>query len=244
MNLDSLRLDHPGRRIDYYASIGSTMHAAAGLPKGSVVVAGEQTAGQGRHGHSWHSEPGSGLYCSIVLDVPVAQEVLPTITLALGLATVEAVQSVSGLRSDIRWPNDLMLRGRKVAGILVQMANAVPVAGIGINVNHSEFPEEIAQLATSLRIEAGHDFDREAILAALLPSVDRWSEVLVDEGREAIVRSFSAASSYVSGKRVTVDLPDGKVSGVTAGLDSAGFLRLLRDDGSTTVVLAGGVREG
>ena len=219
------------------------MLAAAGLPTGSVVIAGEQTAGQGRHGHSWHSAPGAGLYCSFVLDLPLAPDAMPAITLALGLATVDAVHRVAGIRCDIRWPNDLMAGRRKLAGILVQMTGGVPIAGIGVNVNHAAFPEEIATLATSLRIETGREFAREDLLAALIPAVDRERQILVEQGRAVIIERFLAASTWAAGKRVSVALPEGDIVGTTAGLDSTGFLRLRRDDGSETLVLAGGVRE-
>ncbi len=125
------------------------MRAAAALPRGSVVIADEQTAGQGRHGHSWHSAPGAGIYCSIVLDPA------PALTLALGLATVEAIAEATGIACDLRWPNDVMLDGKKCAGILVQLVDGKAIAGIGINVNHTEFPPDLAAEATSLRIVCG-----------------------------------------------------------------------------------------
>jgi BirA family biotin operon repressor/biotin-[acetyl-CoA-carboxylase] ligase len=132
---------------------------------------------------------------------------------------------------------------RKLAGILVQMSGGAPVAGIGINLNHESFPTELAELATSLRIETGAIVPPEDLLAALLRSVDRECKILVEEGREATIRRFTQASSYAQCKRVTVDLPEGQVTGITAGLDPAGFLRLRRDDGGETLILAGGVRE-
>jgi BirA family biotin operon repressor/biotin-[acetyl-CoA-carboxylase] ligase len=243
MNLDRLRRAYPGRRIDYHASVASTMIAAAGLPKGSIVIAGEQTAGQGRHGHAWHSEPGAGLYCTFVLDLPLPPEAMPTVTLALGLAASAAVREAAGVACDIRWPNDVMVGRRKLAGILVQMSGGAPIAGIGVNLNHAAFPAEISALATSLRIETGRQFTREAVLAALVPAVDRECRTLAEQGRAAILERFAAASSYVSGKRVAVALAEGEVIGTTAGLDPAGFLRLRRDDGAEILVLAGGVRE-
>jgi BirA family biotin operon repressor/biotin-[acetyl-CoA-carboxylase] ligase len=240
VNLDPLRRLHPGRRIDWYPTLDSTMTAAAGLPPGSVVVAGEQTAGIGRHGHSWYSEPGAGLYYSIVLDLPEAN---PTVTLALGLAAADAIAAVCGLRCDIRWPNDVLCGRRKLAGILVQSSGGRTVAGIGINVNHPSFPPGIADIATSLRIETGVEMAREDLLAALLRAADRECKILVEEGREVTIERFTRASSYAHGKRVAVDLPEGRVTGTTAGLDPAGFLRLRRDDGVETLILAGGVRE-
>jgi BirA family biotin operon repressor/biotin-[acetyl-CoA-carboxylase] ligase len=203
------------------------------------VVAEEQTAGQGRHGHRWHSEAGAGLYCSLVLR---PGEAAPVITLALGMATAEAIARVTGLRPDLRWPNDVMAGERKLAGILVQMAGAALVAGIGINVNHREFPPELAGEATSLRLELGREVPREDLLAALLPAADSYCKMLKEGGREAILNLFTRCSSYASGKRVVVEQAGGAIRGVTAGLDPAGFLRVRRDDGSDTLILAGGVR--
>ena len=147
-------------RIVRYATIDSTMRAAAELELGAVVVADEQTAGQGRHGHAWHSERGVGLYCSIVLTPQ------PVLTLALGLATAEAIAQTTGVACDLRWPNDVMLDGKKVAGILVQLTDGRAVAGIGINVNHTLFPPELDREATSLCIHTGRRLSRERILAS------------------------------------------------------------------------------
>jgi BirA family transcriptional regulator, biotin operon repressor / biotin---[acetyl-CoA-carboxylase] ligase len=221
------------RRILRFDSVDSTQLAAAGEPLGTVVVAGEQTAGQGRHGHAWHSEPGNGLYCSIVLKPT------PLLTLALGVATLEAIAQSTGITCDLRWPNDLMLDGRKVAGILVQLVNDVAIAGIGINVNHTSFPPDLD--ATSLRLwgrPPGLPFSREAILEALLPAVDD----IVQADPATILRLFTHASSYAAGRRVTVDQPGGVIAGTTAGLNPEGFLILRRDDGTDTLILAGGVR--
>jgi BirA family biotin operon repressor/biotin-[acetyl-CoA-carboxylase] ligase len=218
------------------------MRDAAGRPAGSIVVAGEQTAGQGRHGHEWHSEAGAGLYCSMVLDLPLPPAEMAAATLALGVAAAEAIERVGGLRCDLRWPNDVMLGDRKVAGILVQFSGTFPVAGIGINVNHSSFPPGLAESATSLRLETGREFALEELLEALVAEADRACALLVANGRQAVIDRFTAASSYARGKRVEVAMAEGTVAGVTAGLDASGFLRLRRDDGRETLVLAGGVR--
>jgi BirA family transcriptional regulator, biotin operon repressor / biotin---[acetyl-CoA-carboxylase] ligase len=232
MNIARLRDAFPERRIEYYDEVDSTMLAAAELPLASVVLADRQTAGQGRHGRPWHSEPGSGIYCSVVL------EPAPLLTMALGLAAQQAIVDSTGLVCDLRWPNDLMLGGRKVAGILVQLVDGRAIAGIGINVNHQGFPPELASEATSLRLHAGRPFEREEILLALLPAIDSF----IAEPREAILRLFTHASSYAVGRRVTVSLPEGVIEGATAGLDDSGYLLVRQDDGNITVVVAGGVR--
>ena len=228
MDIERLRRAFPARRIDYYPAIDSTMRAAVGLEPGSVVLADRQTAGQGRHGRRWHSEPASGIYCSIVLKPA------PALTLALGLATADAIKRATGIVCDLRWPNDVMLAGKKVAGILVRNA----IAGIGINVNHTSFPAELASDATSLRLHTGAPVSSTGILLHLLPAIDAFVELDTD----TILRLFASASSYAAGRRVTVAQPDGIIEGTTAGLDPAGFLIVRQDDGTDTLILAGGVR--
>jgi BirA family biotin operon repressor/biotin-[acetyl-CoA-carboxylase] ligase len=230
MDIERVRSEFPERTIEYYETIDSTMHRAAKLPVGSVVVAEEQTAGLGRHGHSWHSEPGNGIYCSMVLEPS------PVLTLALGLAAAEAIARSTGIACDLRWPNDLMLDGKKVAGILVQLVDATAIAGIGINVNHAALPAELE--ATSLRMHAGQELGREDILIALLRAVPEY----ISEDTETILRLFTHASSYAARRRVVVHQPDGTIAGTTAGLDAAGFLIVRKDDGTDTLILAGGVR--
>jgi len=232
LTADLLRATFPGRPIQYHESIDSTMTAAAGQPIDTLVVADAQTAGQGRHGHSWHSEPGNGIYCSLVLVNT------PLLTLALGLATAEAIASTTGLACDLRWPNDVLVGDKKVAGILAQLSGGSAIGGIGINLNHSAFPPELADQATSLYLQSGRNFAQIEILKALIPAVDRFTRLQPQD----ILRLFARASSYVSGRRVVVDQPGGSVEGVTVGMDPSGYLVVHRDDGTDTLILAGGVR--
>jgi BirA family biotin operon repressor/biotin-[acetyl-CoA-carboxylase] ligase len=232
IDLARLRQAFPERHILYFDSLDSTQRVAAACQPGTIVLADRQLAGQGRHGHTWHSEPGAGIYCSLVLPPS------PVLTLALGIATVDAIAQATGIRCDLRWPNDLMLDNRKAAGILAQLVDGQAIAGIGINVNHTSFPGELAAEAISLRQHAGRELAREDILFALFPAIDS----LIAEDPETILRLFTHASSYVAGRRVTVDRPGDPITGTTAGLDPAGFLIVRKDDGTDTLVLAGGVR--
>lgn len=247
LNVEMVRALMPERQILWRDSIDSTMQAAveladAGCASGTVVGADEQTAGQGRFGRVWHSDRDSGLYLSIVLRLALPPESLPVVTFALGLAAVEAIQTAAGIACDLRWPNDVLIGERKCAGILTQLHGAAIVAGIGINVNQASFPTDIARIATSLRIASGHEHSREALLVALLDDIDRHCEILAEQGPDAIFDLFTQTSSYVSGRRVTVDLAEGSVTGITAGLTESGFLRLRRDDGAEEIIVAGGVR--
>jgi BirA family biotin operon repressor/biotin-[acetyl-CoA-carboxylase] ligase len=247
LDIERVRRQLPGRRLAWFETVGSTMQeaarmAVAGCPAGTAVVAEEQTAGQGRHGHSWHSEPGAGLYVSVVLRLSLPPDSLPALTLALGLATAEAIALVCGISADLRWPNDVMIDGRKVAGILVQLADSVATAGIGVNVNHAAFPPELAVQATSLRQAAGATQSREDLLIALLPAIDSFTKMLVEGGPRPVLDMFTRHSSYARGRRVRVEQPGGVLEGVTAGLNPSGFLILRADDGSESLILAGGVR--
>jgi BirA family biotin operon repressor/biotin-[acetyl-CoA-carboxylase] ligase len=227
-----------------FETIDSTMFEAsrladAGAPSGTTVVAEEQTAGHGRHGRRWHSEPRAGLYLSVILRFPFAPETLPLVTLALGLAVVEAIHETTGIVCDLRWPNDVLAGDRKCAGILTQLEGTAVIAGIGINVNHTAFPPDLSAIATSLRIAGGHEYSREDLLQALLPAIDSYCDLLAREGKDPILDMFSNASSYVRGRRVTID---DKIEGMTAGLNESGFLLLRDDAGKQHTILAGGVR--
>jgi BirA family biotin operon repressor/biotin-[acetyl-CoA-carboxylase] ligase len=228
-NVASVRARLPGRRVDWFESLDSTMiEARRDMTPGRIVGAEEQTAGMGRHGRKWISEPGAGLYVSMVL----AAKPIPVIMLSLGLATREAIGC-----GDIRWPNDVLVNGKKCAGVLAQLEGDTVIAGIGINVSQTEFPEDLETPATSLLLE-GVPVSREDLLVALVESVDRYTRLNSDD----ILRQFTDASSYVSGKRVRVEAGVSCLEGVTCGLDPAGFLRVREDNGTETTILAGGVR--
>jgi BirA family transcriptional regulator, biotin operon repressor / biotin---[acetyl-CoA-carboxylase] ligase len=233
--------------IHRYQTIDSTMHEAvrlaqAGCASGTAVLAEEQTAGHGRFGRPWHSARGEGLYVSVVLRLDAAPADLPVVTLALGLAVADAISSAVSVACDLRWPNDVLIGEKKVAGILTELHGGAVVAGVGINVNQTAFPEELASIATSLRIASGKAQPLDSLLDLLLSKIGEHTALLCSDGREPVLRLFSEASSYVRGRRVTVELPDGEIEGVTDGLDSSGFLLLRRDNGERITILAGGVR--
>jgi BirA family biotin operon repressor/biotin-[acetyl-CoA-carboxylase] ligase len=243
--------------VQHFQTVSSTstlaLEAAQAGVAGGVWTADEQTAGRGRGGHAWHSIAGNGLYVSALvrLRVPLARALW--LSLATGLAAQAAITEITGLIPDIRWPNDLLLNGRKCGGILVETGLAAQaeepatlryaVIGIGINVNHAEFPLELATLATSLRRETSREWSREALLTALLRALDREITLLEADGSDLLER-FSIASSWVRGKRVQVggDGEGDSYTGVTGGLDPDGFLMIEGDDGLRHRVLSGGVR--
>jgi BirA family transcriptional regulator, biotin operon repressor / biotin---[acetyl-CoA-carboxylase] ligase len=242
----------------HFASVDSTntlaLKAAQGGARAGVWVTDEQTAGRGRGGHSWHSAADNGLYVSALVSPALPLTMALWISLATGLAAKKAIQEVSGLDADIRWPNDLLVHGKKCGGILVETAvmpatteNSEPtlryaVIGIGINLNYEAFPQEIARLATSLRIEGGRAICRETLLIALLHELERELRLLAQNEGNGLLERFTAASTWVRGKRVRVE-ENGSYTGITAGLDTRGFLLVDGDDGLQRTVLSGGVRE-
>lgn len=247
LDIKRVRAARPQNSIHYLATVTSTMQAAAllasdGAPPGSVVVAEEQTAGQGRLGRSWISQHEVGLYCSVLLRLQLPPSEIPVATLLLGLATADAIQQTTNLSCDLRWPNDVLIRERKVAGILAQLAGEYVIAGIGINVNQTAMPDALRTPATSLRIETRDTWQsREDLLIGLLSSLDNLVALLQSNGPAAILAAFTAASSYVLNRRVTIeDSPH--LTGITAGLDEHGFLLLRSDSGVIERIAAGGVR--
>ena len=249
-------------KVHHLPSVGSTnalaqVAAQAGAPHCSLWVADEQTAGRGRSNHAWHSVAGDGLYVSVLLRPKMALTDALWLSLATGLAVQAAIARVTALKPDIRWPNDLLIGNRKCGGILVEtsafasQSNApvmlrYAVVGVGINVNHQRFPAELEILATSLRRESGRSWGREHLLIEFLRTLEKELALLEAERRgtnmdTSLLDRFATASSWVRGKRVSVDEAGG-YTGVTDGLDARGFLRVAGDDGVLHTVLSGGVR--
>jgi BirA family biotin operon repressor/biotin-[acetyl-CoA-carboxylase] ligase len=254
-----------GGHVRHFATVASTntlaLEAARAGSRFGVWVADEQTAGRGRGGHTWHSNPGDGLYVS-ALFTPRLPATDLGLSLTAGIAAWDAIHEISGLTVDIRWPNDLVTRGaaphRKLGGILVETAVApaegsrpamlrYAVIGIGINVSHAGFPAELSGSATSLKMEGWREARRQPLLIALLDKLDlfvRYSEdgyAGTRNGPDLPVAS-ETASTWIRGKRVHI-AEQGGYTGVTAGLDARGYLRVACDDGVLRTVLSGGVRE-
>jgi BirA family biotin operon repressor/biotin-[acetyl-CoA-carboxylase] ligase len=223
--------------------------ATNGAPEGTIYLADAQTQGRGRGGHTWHSSPGDGLYLSVLAKPRLPLREALWISLATGLAVQSAIKTVTNLDIDIRWPNDLLLDTKKLGGILVETAvNPGPdailryaVIGIGLNINHESFPEDLAPLATSLRIATHQPQSRNALLIAILRALDLELTALEAHQPDLLAR-FTAASTWVLGKRVHVP-EQGGYTGTTAGLDPNGYLLVDADDHTQRTVLSGGVRD-
>ncbi|MGA8230258.1 MAG: biotin--[acetyl-CoA-carboxylase] ligase [Candidatus Acidiferrales bacterium] len=242
------------KHIFHFFKIDSTNTVAMdmgqeGEPHGAVFLAEEQSAGRGRAGRKWLSEKSAGIHCTILLRPPISPALAPLLTLVAGVAARDAVAEETNLSPDIRWPNDLLLNGRKFGGILTEM-RAEPdrihyaVVGIGINVNQTKMPGELAPIATSLRMETGKIHSRIEVLVRLLRRFDHYYNLFVTHGAPPILEQFAKVSSYYQGKRVQIATFRETFTGTTVGLEPSGVLRVQRDDGrGIEPVISGDVME-
>lgn len=222
----------------FFTTVGSTNDVAAGLTaaqdcEGSVVLADAQTAGRGRRGHTWFSPETSGLYVSVVLaparTLGSRERAFSLLTIAAGVALSEAVEYSTGLTADIKWPNDLLVGRRKLAGILAEAVDGRPetrnvVLGFGINVGLMSYPRELQARATSLENELGRSIDRADLLASSLVALARRYEDLLAGRFDAILDAWRLRAPSSTGARVEWDAAGTRNSGVTGGIDQHGAL--------------------
>ena len=233
-----------------YDSLESTNTEAAnqarqGADEGLCVIARQQTAGRGRHGRTWVSEPYAGLYFSIVLRPIIEMRFLPLITLMAGVAVYDMLKEF-GLKPDIKWVNDVLIGEKKICGILAETVETskglVVIVGIGINLKSSNFPNEIAETATSVTAETGKNIEPDDLSSALTRYLSYFYEMLSEDGGAAeILRHWQQRSTYFSEKPVRITLQNGSFEGITDGLEENGALRVKTADGSVTIVQAGDV---
>ncbi len=242
-----------GRHLIVRASVESTNDVAwealaVGSPDGTVVVADEQTRGRGRAGRRWHLAPGEGLALSVLLHLGCERNPLGVLPLGAGLALARALERL-GVGVELKWPNDLLLGGRKLSGILCESrrnaraggngAGDAVVIGVGVNVGErgEHFPPEIREQSTSLAL-AGFALDRETVAAGFLNTLEPlWAE-LQEGGREPVLEAWRARASFW-GRSVRVNAPSGELSGIARTLDPDGGLVLRLDSGAEITVLAG-----
>jgi len=241
-----------GRRLQVVAEIGSTNDAVmaagnAGEPEGLAILADRQTSGRGRRGRSWSSLPGVGIWTSILLRPSVSPLQAPLLTLMAGLATAEAIESVARVEPLMKWPNDLLLDGRKVVGILTEMTTTGQrighvAIGIGINVHQrrEDFPESVRETATSIDLAAGCRVDRGEVAATLYDSLDRWYAAVCGDGTSMILQAARARTATL-GKPVMVDTGEEKWQGTAVDLDEDGALLVVDARGAIQRVLAADV---
>lgn len=229
-------------------NLEAAQRAIEGAAEGLCVVASEQTAGRGRLQRQWISPKGSGLYFSIVLRPRIHQSSWPLITLAAALAVHDALLETYSLKTDIKWPNDILSNNRKLCGILAETVDTTEgralVLGIGINLTSSAFPPEVHEIATSVQLETGKVPNLEIILRnVMIALLQRYEMLQSVRGGEEVLREWSVRSSYASGKRIRVANGQEVLEGTTRGLESDGALRVETDEGEIRIVRAGDVTE-
>lgn len=211
--------------------------AERGAAHGTVVCADAQTGGRGRMGRAWSSPPGLNLYVSLLLRPPVEPQAAPRLTLVAAVALAEAVERAAGLCAGLKWPNDLLIDGKKAAGILAEMASDPDrvrhvVVGVGLNVNAAprDFPAELRAAATSLAIAAGRPFRRVDVLAAFLDAFARCYETFLSGGLAALLPAWRRRD-VLAGREVVLRVRDDERRGTALRVDAEGFL-LFRRGGS------------
>jgi len=241
-----------GRRMQCFASVDSTNLRAAELAEqggedGTVLIAEEQTLGKGRLGRSWASPRGVNLYTSLLLRPAIPPLTAPQLTFVAALAVVEAISRTSTLTASVKWPNDVLVNGRKVAGILSEMRAESDrvhyvILGVGVNLNmtRDQFPAELRYPASSLLIEGGRAVSRSAFARCFLEAFEAFYRRFLDEGFDAIRPDWDACCAMV-GSRVRVDQESRVLAGEIVGLNEDGSLLLRSDDGRLHNIYAGDV---
>ena len=242
------RLGFMANRVYWFTSVGSTNDIAASLAdagagEGTTVVAESQTSGRGRHGRVWHSPPGAGLYASVILRSADAQ---PLLTLASGVAIAEAVRACTGLPAEIKWPNDVMIGKRKLAGILAEAAAVsgrvqYVVLGFGVNLRRAAYPPELASRVTSIEAETNRAAERAVILAEIFARLHEGYGQLRALRFDAILNDWRRLAPSLPNALVEWDSPGGVVRGRAHDIDAEGAL-LVRVDARIERLVAGEVR--
>lgn len=240
-----------GARLEYFDITDSTnirarKLAEEGAPHGTLVVADSQTAGRGRRGRSWVSPRGDGIWMSMVLRPLMTPASASMLTLVAGLAVVKGVKDSAGLTAMIKWPNDAVLGGKKICGILTEMSTESEyiryvIPGIGINVNVDDFPEELKATATSLKLETGKSIRRSPVIAAVAESFEHYYDIFMETCDMSGLKDEYNRSLVNMGREVMVLDPRGQYRGTALGIDREGSLLVRREDGGVTAVISGEV---
>lgn len=236
--------------LHYYDQLASTNTTAyelaqGGAKEGEVVIADTQFRGRGRLDRVWHSPPGKNIYLSLILRPSIPSVQAPQLTLAAGVAVAETVSRYCPEGVRIKWPNDIQVGGRKISGILTE-AKASPshlefvIVGIGINVNmeKADFPSELRDKATSLKIETGRDICRFTLLSELFLAWDKWYEAMLTKGFRGIKDTFISYAP-LAGKMIQVTFGQEVLQGEVIDIDDEGAVRLKNERGEVLIVTAG-----
>ena len=251
---DQLQTRFLGKPLHFFDTIDSTNTYAArlareGASEGTAVIADSQSGGKGRLGRSWISPPGVNLYLSAILRPPVPAVTVPQLNLLAAVAVADTIVQVCSLTPAIKWPNDVLVGGKKVCGILAEMQTETGtlravVLGIGVNLNAplDAFPEELREKASSLFLAGGRLVDRSAFTVALLTHLEKLYVLWLEGGFSTLRPVWEHHAAWMMGQQITVAAPDGTVAGTVLGLDSDGALLLREgDSGTPRRLLAGDV---
>ena len=249
--LSCLKTEWAGGRTVYFDATDSTnvqarRLAEAHAPHGTLVVSDRQDGGKGRRGRSWASPSGVGIWMSLILRPEIAPSSASMLTLAAALAVREGIREETGLSPLIKWPNDLVLNGKKICGILTEMSTELMeiqyvITGIGINVNQREFPSEIRDTATSLSLEAGRCFRRSSLIAAILKAFEKDYTAFLKTGDLSLLLEEYNACLVNRGKEVCILDPSGEYRAVAEGIDESGSLLVTLPDGTRREIISGEV---
>ncbi len=245
-----------GKKIYYFDETGSTntdakRFAEEGEPHGTIVVADKQTAGKGRRGRGWQSPSGTSVYFTILLRPDFRPDKASMLTLVIALSVAEAIEELAGIDAQIKWPNDIVVHKKKVCGILTEMATTPEmdeiqyvIVGVGVNINHAttgDFPEEIRDKATSLKIETGRHINRAALLIRILERFEKNYETFEQTVDLSGLQAAYQAHLINVDTEVRVLDPAGEYTGISRGISHSGELIVEKENGEKVSVYAGEV---
>lgn len=232
-----------GRNVTYYETCSTTQtiahdDAQNGAPDGTLIIAEEQIAGKGRLARPWSSVARKGIWMSLIIRPSLMPQQAPQMTLVAAVAIVRAIEEVVKIEATIKWPNDIMIKGKKITGILTELQSdpdrvKAIIIGIGMNINHDkdDFPEEIQPIATSLKLESGETIDRSRLISEILGFLELYTHMYEKHGFGPIKLLWEGYSN-TAGKRIKAVMLNETVEGVALGISEDGLLEVKRDDGT------------
>lgn len=240
-----------GQNLVYLEEVDSTNNYARklaedGAPHGTLVVTDYQSGGKGRRGRSWVMPHGKAIAMSLIVHPNIRPEKASMLTLVIGMAAAKAIQETTGLKTGIKWPNDVVIEGKKISGILTEMSAEMDgihyvVIGIGINANFTEFPEELKDTATSLQLQLGHPVDRGTIICAIMKAFEVYYDKFMAKGSMELLTEEYQQMLVNRNRQVRVLEPGNEYSGIARGIDDAGQLLVEKENGEIIPVYAGEV---
>ncbi len=248
---EELRTKWAGSEVVYLDVTDSTNVQAKrlgeeGAPHGTLIVADKQEGGKGRRGRSWVSEPGVGIWMSVLMRPEISTVSVSMLTLVMAMATAKGIYEATGIESQIKWPNDLVLNKKKICGILTEMSTdqmeiKYVIPGTGINVGQESFPDEIKETATSLYLEAGIKYDRAKIIAKTMEALEEYYEIFAKTEDMSLLKDEYNKMLVNLGNEVCILAPTGDFRGISTGINATGGLMVRLEDGSETEVISGEV---